>query len=215
MSSLAASGGYWISAGADKIIAQPTTLTGSIGIFGVITTVEKGLENLGIHSDGIGTTPFAGLGLTRGITSKAGQAIQLNIEHGYNRFINLVSQGRDLAPEAVDKIAQGRVWTGYDAMQVGLVDQMGDFDDAITLAAELANLDSYNVQWVEKPLSASERFMLELADQLKVSLGLNLRAMLPESLYPVSQQLQQGAEMLSDFNDPKGIYALCLTCQVK
>lgn len=215
MSSLAASGGYWISAGADKIIAQPTTLTGSIGIFGVITTVEKGLENLGIHSDGIGTTPFAGLGLARGITSKAGEAIQLNIEHGYSRFINLVSEGRGLTPDAVDKIGQGRVWTGYDAMQAGLVDQMGDFDDAITRAAELAGLESYDVQWVEKPLSASEQFMLELADQLKISLGLDLHALLPESLYPVSQQLEQSAEMLSDFNDPQGIYALCLTCQVK
>ncbi|PWI35048.1 signal peptide peptidase SppA [Vibrio albus] len=214
MSSLTASGGYWISAGADTIIAQPTTLTGSIGIFGVITTVEKGLENLGIHSDGIGTTPFAGLGLTRGITDKAGQAIQLNIEHGYNRFINLVSQGRKMSPEAVDKIAQGRVWTGYDAMRLGLVDQMGDFDDAITQAAKLANLETYNVQWVEEPLSASEQLMLELADHLKASLGFDLQALLPESLHPVSQQLKQGADLMADFNDPKGMYALCLTCDV-
>ncbi len=215
MSGVTASGGYWISAGADKIVAQPTTLTGSIGIFGVFATVEKGLSKLGIHSDGVGTTPFAGLSPTRNLSDKAGQAIQMNIEYGYQRFIRLVGEGRDMSPDAVNRIAQGRVWTGYDAMKAGLVDQMGDFDDAVALAAELAQLDSYNLLWVEEPLSASEQLLLELADQIHASLGLNIQALLPESLRSVSQQLVQGTEILSDFNDPKGIYALCLTCQTE
>ncbi|PJC88211.1 signal peptide peptidase SppA [Vibrio sp. HA2012] len=215
MSGVTASGGYWISAGADKIVAQPTTLTGSIGIFGVFATVEKGLSKLGIHSDGVGTTPFAGLSPTRNLSDKAGQAIQMNIEYGYQRFIRLVGEGRDMSPDAVNRVAQGRVWTGYDAMKAGLVDQMGDFDDAVALAAELAQLDSYNLLWVEEPLSASEQLLLELADQIHASLGLNVQALLPESLRSVSQQLVQGTEILSDFNDPKGIYALCLTCQTE
>ena len=215
MSGIAASGGYWISTSADKIVAQPTTLTGSIGIFSVIATVEKGLKKVGINNDGVGTTPFAGIGITRGLSEKAGQAIQLGIEHGYHRFISLVSESRNMSLDAVDKIAQGRVWTGRDAMHAGLVDQMGDFDDAVALAAELANVDSYNLYWVEEPLSPTEQLLQQLADQLNVSSGLDISALLPESMQPLGKQLMQDAKVLSSFNDPQGMYALCLTCQVE
>ncbi|MDB1123385.1 signal peptide peptidase SppA [Vibrio algarum] len=215
MSSIAASGGYWISMGADKIIAQPTTLTGSIGIFSVITTFEKGLNKLGIYSDGVGTTPFSGIGITRGIPDKAGEAFQLGIENGYQRFIGLVGQSRGISVDDVDNIAQGRVWTGFDAMNAGLVDQMGDFDDAIKVAAELANVEEYNLYWVEEPLSTTEQFLQQLSDNLGASLGINLSAMLPEALQPISNQLIADTELLSTLNDPKGYYSLCLTCEVK
>ncbi|PKF79145.1 signal peptide peptidase SppA [Vibrio sp. vnigr-6D03] len=215
MSSLAASGGYWISMSADKIVAQPTTLTGSIGIFSVITTFEKGLNNLGIYNDGIGTSPFSGIGVTRGLTPAASEAIQLGIEHGYQRFIGLVGENRDMSISDVDKVAQGRVWTAKDAMSFGLVDQMGDFDDAIKLAAELAELDSYNIYWVEEPLSSTEQIIQELMQNISVNLGIDMNSVLPQSLQPVANQLKQDLSVMQSFNDPKGHYAFCLNCQVQ
>ena len=215
MSSLAASGGYWISMGADKILAQPTTLTGSIGIFSVITTFEKGLNDIGVYTDGVGTSPFSGLGITTGLTQGAKDAFQMGIEHGYRRFIGLVGENRGIDIDAVDKIAQGRVWTGQDAMQNGLVDEIGDFDDAIAAAASLAELESYNIYWVEEPLSATEQFIQEFMNQVQMSIGLDIQSMIPSSLQPISQQLAQDSQLLSNFNDPQGRYAFCLNCQVQ
>ncbi|OOQ69392.1 signal peptide peptidase SppA [Vibrio parahaemolyticus] len=215
MSSLAASGGYWISMSADKIVAQPTTLTGSIGIFSVITTFEKGFSKLGINTDGVGTSPFSGDGITTGLSEGASQAFQLGIEHGYKRFISLVGSNRDMTVEEVDKVAQGRVWTGQDALSFGLVDQMGDFDDAVELAAKLANVTDYGIYWVEEPLSPTELFLQEFMNQVKVSLGVDATSLLPKSLQPVAQQFEQDASLIQSFNDPKGQYAFCLNCQVQ
>ncbi|KOH23238.1 signal peptide peptidase SppA [Vibrio parahaemolyticus] len=215
MSSLAASGGYWISMSADKIVAQPTTLTGSIGTFSVITTFEKGFSKLGINTDGVGTSPFSGDGITTGLSEGASQAFQLGIEHGYKRFISLVGSNRDMTVEEVDKVAQGRVWTGQDALSFGLVDQMGDFDDAVELAAKLANVTDYGIYWVEEPLSPTELFLQEFMNQVKVSLGVDATSLLPKSLQPVAQQFEQDASLLQSFNDPKGQYAFCLNCQVQ
>ncbi|EII2402510.1 signal peptide peptidase SppA [Vibrio parahaemolyticus] len=215
MSSLAASGGYWISMSADKIVAQPTTLTGSIGIFSVITTFEKGFSKLGINTDGVGTSPFSGDGITTGLSEGASQAFQLGIEHGYKRFISLVGSNRDMTVEELDKVAQGRVWTGQDALSFGLVDQMGDFDDAVELAAKLANVTDYGIYWVEEPLSPTELFLQEFMNQVKVSLGVDATSLLPKSLQPVAQQFEQDASLLQSFNDPKGQYAFCLNCQVQ
>ncbi|WP_447059126.1 signal peptide peptidase SppA [Vibrio alginolyticus] len=215
MSSLAASGGYWISMSADKIVAQPTTLTGSIGIFSVITTFEKGFSKIGINTDGVGTSPFSGDGITTGLSEGASQVFQLGIEHGYKRFISLVGENRDMSLEEVDKVAQGRVWTGQDALSFGLVDQMGDFDDAVELAAKLANVTDYSIYWVEEPLSPTELFLQEFMKQVKVSLGIDATSLLPKSLQPVAQQFEQDASLLQSFNDPKGQYAFCLNCQVQ
>ncbi|MFV8386164.1 signal peptide peptidase SppA [Vibrio parahaemolyticus] len=215
MSSLAASGGYWISMSADKIVAQPTTLTGSIGIFSVITTFEKGFSKLGINTDGVGTSPFSGDGITTGLSEGASQAFQLGIEHGYKRFISLVGSNRAMTVEEVDKVAQGRVWTGQDALSFGLVDQMGDFDDAVESAAKLANVTDYGIYWVEEPLSPTELFLQEFMNQVKVSLGVDATSLLPKSLQPVAQQFEQDASLLQSFNDPKGQYAFCLNCQVQ
>ncbi|HAS6232998.1 TPA: signal peptide peptidase SppA [Vibrio vulnificus] len=215
MSSLAASGGYWISMSADKIIAQPTTLTGSIGIFSVITTFEKGFNKLGIYTDGVGTSPFSGEGISTGLSKGASQAFQMGIEHGYQRFISLVGDNRDLSLEAVDKVAQGRVWTGYDALQHGLVDQIGDFDDAVAEAAKMAQLENYNLYWVEEPLSPTEQFIQEFMKQVKISMGVDIQSILPPSLQPVAQQMEQHASLLQNFNDPKGYYAFCLNCEVQ
>lgn len=215
MSSLAASGGYWISMSADKIVAQPTTLTGSIGIFSVITTFEKGFNKLGISTDGVGTSPFSGDGITTGLSTGASEAFQLGIEHGYKRFISLVGSNRDMSLDEVDKVAQGRVWTGQDALSFGLVDQMGDFDDAVKLAAKLAQVENYEIYWVEEPLSPTEQFIQEFMNQVKVSLGIDATSFLPKSLQPVAQQFEQDASMMQSFNDPKGQYAFCLNCEVQ
>lgn len=215
MSSLAASGGYWISMSADKIVAQPTTLTGSIGIFSVITTFEKGFNKLGISTDGVGTSPFSGDGITTGLSTGASEAFQLGIEHGYKRFISLVGSNRDMSLDEVDKVAQGRVWTGQDALSFGLVDQMGDFDDAVKLAAKLAEVENYEIYWVEEPLSPTEQFIQEFMNQVKVSLGIDATSFLPKSLQPVAQQFEQDASMMQSFNDPKGQYAFCLNCEVQ
>ncbi len=215
MSSLAASGGYWISAGADQIMAQPTTLTGSIGIFSVITTFEKGLNKLGVYTDGVGTSPFSDVGITKGLSKGAADAFQLGIEHGYNRFLGLVGESRNMSREQVDSVAQGRVWTGQDALKHGLVDKMGDFDDAVALAAELAQLSEYNIYWVEEPLSPAEQFIQEFINQVQISVGLDVNSLLPASIRPISEQLTQDAQLLNSFNDPKGQYAFCLNCQVQ
>lgn len=215
MSSLAASGGYWISMGADQIIAQPTTLTGSIGIFSVITTFEKGLNKYGVYTDGIGTSPFSGVGVTTGLSQGAKDAFQMGIEQGYQRFIGLVSDNRAIPLAEVDKVAQGRVWTGQDAMQYGLVDKMGDFDDAVAIAASLAELEDYNVYWVEEPLSPTEQIIQDFMNQVQVSLGLDLNSLIPQSLQPISKQIAQDVELLNSFNDPQGRYAFCLNCQVQ
>jgi len=215
MSSLAASGGYWISMSADKIIAQPTTLTGSIGIFSVITTFEKGFNKLGIYTDGVGTSPFSKEGISTGISEGAAQAFQMGIEHGYHRFISLVGNNRDMSLEAVDKVAQGRVWTGFDALNHGLIDQIGDFDDAVAEAAKMANLESYNLYWVEEPLSPTEQFIQEFMKQVSISVGFDVQSLIPQSLLPVAKQMEQQASLLQNFNDPKGYYAFCLNCQVE
>ena len=215
MSSLAASGGYWISMSADKIVAQPTTLTGSIGIFSVITTFEKGLNKLGISTDGVGTTPFSGIGITTGLNDGAQKALQMGIEHGYHRFISLVGESRGMSVEQVDQVAQGRVWTAQDAQKFGLVDKLGDFDDAVKLAAELAKLEDYNLFWVSDPLSPAQQILQDLFGQIKASLGLDVSTMVPAAFQPAASQLINDANLLSSFNDPKGQYAFCLPCQVQ
>jgi protease-4 len=213
MSSLAASGGYWISMSADSIVAQPTTLTGSIGIFSIITTFEKGLNKLGIYTDGVGTSPFSGVGVTTGLSEGASQALQMGINHGYQRFISLVSQARQLPLDKMEGIAEGRVWTGEDALKLGLVDKIGDFDDAVALAAQLAKLEKYNLYWVEEPLSPAQEFIKNFLNQVSVALHIDPLAIIPASMRPAASQVISDANLLQSFNDPKGQYAFCLNCQ--
>lgn len=145
MGGMAASGGYWISTPANYIVANPSTLTGSIGIFGVITTVENSLDSIGVHTDGVSTSPLADVSITKALPPEAQQMMQLSIENGYKRFITLVADSRKSTPEQIDKIAQGHVWTGQDAKANGLVDSLGDFDDAVAKAAELAKLKQWHL----------------------------------------------------------------------
>ncbi|HIF9420614.1 TPA: signal peptide peptidase SppA [Photobacterium damselae] len=212
MSSVAASGGYWISSSADKIIANPTTITGSIGIFAVMTTFEKGLNKLGIYNDGVGTTPFAGVGVTRALPQGVGEIFQLGVDHGYQRFIGLVSKYRHMSLAQVDKIAQGRVWTGADAKRLGLVDELGDFDTAISAAVDLAKINDYQIEWMQQPLSPMEMFLQQFTTEAKTQLLTMVLGDMPKTITPVTEKISADLTSLANFNDPKGQYAFCLNC---
>jgi protease-4 len=166
MGNLAASGGYWISMNADRIYADPSTITGSIGIFGLFANAPRALEKIGVHSDGVGTTPWAGaFDPTRALDPQAGQMIQSVIDHGYAQFIGKVAAARGSTPEAIDKIARGRVWSGAQAKERGLVDELGGLAAAQAEAAKLARLpaDSYEVQYIEKPMGAFDKWFMDLS----------------------------------------------------
>lgn len=141
MANLAASGGYWVATPADRIFAEPNTITGSIGIFAVVPTFQRAAASIGVTADGVRTTPLAGQpDLIGGFTPEIDQLIQAQIEDGYRDFLARVSQSRRMTPAAVDRIAQGRVWDGGAARQIGLVDQYGGLDDALAWAAEKAGV---------------------------------------------------------------------------
>src|SRR5690606_20749997 len=207
-----ASGGYWIAAGADEVWATPGTITGSIGIFGAFPTFEQSLGKLGIHTDGIGTTPMAGaLRLDRPLDPVSARAIQSNIDNGYRQFLQVVASGRDLEIAAVDKLAQGQVWSGGDAAEVGLVDELGGLTDAIASAAKRAELGAFDVEWIEQPLSMPEAFVQRLSGAIapsSSSMSWYSAASVWTPLRPLLAELKRFAA----FNDPKATYVYCLTC---
>lgn len=166
MGDYAASGGYWISMNGDEIWAQPTTITGSIGIYAVLATIPKTLAKLGINVDGIATTPMAGaMDLRRPLSPQLETVITQSIQRGYRQFIGLVAQARARTPEQIDAIAQGHVWIGSQAKERGLVDKLGGLEDAIAAAATRANLGTdYSVSYVEPPMSAWESLALRLSN---------------------------------------------------
>ncbi len=166
MGGLAASGGYWVSAPGDVIFAEPNTITGSIGIFGLIPTFEGTLAKIGVTTDGIQTTPLSGQpDILGGTNAEVDAILQANIENGYRRFVGLVANSRGMSRERVDQIGQGRVWDGGTARQLGLVDRLGGIDDAIAEAARRANLDPANVRavYLEKEPSAFAQFIASMA----------------------------------------------------
>jgi len=208
MGSVAASGGFWISTSTDQIWAYPTTITGSIGIFGMIPTYQRPLaEHLGIHVDGISTAPLGGVRLDRELPPEVGDVIQQIIEHGYREFLQRVAESRGMTTEEVDKVAQGRVWSGTDAYELGLVDYLGDIDDAVAAAAELAELgDDYAVTYIEKEEKFKDRMIREMLAQTMDVTGLAASA---ES--PVDEMLRQIERAAADFaalNDPNHAYAI-------
>ncbi len=212
MGDVAASGGYWISMGGDKIYASPSTITGSIGIFGMLPTFQDSLAKLGVHSDGVGTTKLSdAFDLTRPMTPEMKQVFQLSIDHGYQQFITKVAKNRHMKVEDVDAIAQGRVWSGSDAKRLGLVDAYGDLDDAVQAAAKLADLGNrYTVDYIEKQPSFLDRLVMNMADDTDASARAHAAAADLPSWYGKIMQL---AGSLQVFNDPRGIYAYCF-CDV-
>lgn len=214
MGSYAASGGYWIAADADRVLALSTTLTGSIGVFGVVPTVEDSLAALGVYSDGVGTTDIAGMmRLDRPMTQQSEMIFQAGVDNIYTRFISLVADGRNSTPAAVHEIAQGRVWTGEKALELGLVDQLGDLNDAIKVAADLANLAEYEVDYRRKPLTVYEQLLIEMSSNISATFsGLGINSWLPNSLHQQAQVLLKPLQVLDTLTDPRGIYLYCDSC---
>ena len=214
MSTYAASGGYWISAPADKIIASPSTITGSIGVFGMFLTFEDSLEYLGINTDGVASTEIAGMSALRELDPRFGEILQRNVESAYRQFITMVGESRGMSPEAVDKIAQGRVWIGSQALELGLVDELGDLDDAVASAAEIAGLESWDTQYVERILSPQEQFWKEFFGQALVWGAKMQFADNDSHLMKMVKNLLAETGTVTNLNDPRGVYTLCLQCKV-
>lgn len=212
MGGMAASGGYWISTPANYIVASPSTLTGSIGIFGVINTVENSLSSIGVHSDGVSTSPLADISMTKALSPEVQQMMQLSIEYGYKRFITLVADARKRTPEQIDKIAQGHVWTGEDAKANGLVDSLGDFDDAVAKAAELAKLKQWHLDYYQDEPTVLDMAMDSMTGSVRAMLPEAIQAMLPAPLVSAANTVKAEGDKLAAFNDPQNRYAFCLTC---
>lgn len=212
MGGMAASGGYWISTPANYIVASPSTLTGSIGIFGVINTVENSLSSIGVHSDGVSTSPLAEISMTKALSPEVQQMMQLSIEYGYKRFITLVAEARKRTPEQIDKIAQGHVWTGEDAKANGLVDSLGDFDDAVAKAAELAKLKQWHLDYYQDEPTVLDMVMDSMTGSIRAMLPEAIQAMLPAPLVSAANTVKAEGDKLAAFNDPQNRYAFCLTC---
>ena len=219
MGAMAASGGYWISSTADYIVADKNTITGSIGIFALLPTFEKTVKKWGISSDGVATSELSDLSLLRPLSSELNDVFQMEIEYGYDEFLSVVSKGRKLSKEEVDKIAQGQVWLGQDAYKNKLVDELGNFDTALNKAIELANAkladdqksDDYSVEWfVEEDDSTLNKLMSGLRGSVKslVKSTVDETIGLPKE----AAQIKQSLGVLTKFNDPKGQYLYCLNC---
>lgn len=215
MGSVAASGGYWIATAGDKIWAQPTTITGSIGVFGAFPTLENSLKKIGVSTDGVGTTELAGtMRLDRPLSSKASKVVQHSVDNIYQRFITLVATARKQDKNAINEIAQGHVWTGTKAKEIGLVDELGTLKDVIAAIATDAKLDKYKVEFVHRPLSPKEELVQSL-------LGGQAGTLVPKALLekfsslsvlndlaPALKPLQE----IQSLNDPRGIYVKCFEC---
>ncbi|MEW6167112.1 MAG: signal peptide peptidase SppA [Pseudomonadota bacterium] len=211
LSSVAASGGYWVAMDADQIWAHETTITGSIGVFGLLPTLDRTLDKLGIHTDGVGTTELAGaFRLDRPLTPEAKAIIQASIEKIYRDFVSGVAGARKLPVEEVDRIARGRVWSGSDARALGLVDALGGLDEAADAAARLAGLDPerYRLDEREPQRGFASRLLSQFSGSVRVELIPGLSAW--------AQRLQARSDLqrvLAAFNDPRGAYAHCF-CRV-
>ena len=211
MSSVAASGGYWIAAGADEIWAAPSTLTGSIGIFAMFPEFSEPLRRLGIGVDGVATAPLAGaLDPRRPLSPAAADAMQLGIEHGYRRFLDVVGKARDMSAAEVDAVARGRVWTGKAAHELGLVDQLGGLEAAIAAAAMRAGISDYEVVWPTAGESLQQRLLRKLtgfAEEFGIDAG---PAAKPSALVRLLAEVEAPAAALLRWNDPQHLYMHCL-----
>ncbi|VFP86566.1 Protease 4 [Candidatus Erwinia haradaeae] len=213
MGGMAASGGYWIAMPANYIIANQNTLTGSIGIFSVINTIEDSLDSIGIHSDGIAMSTLSGMGNAQPLSEDFQKMMQLSINHGYQDFIHLVASSRNKTIDQIDRIAQGRIWSGRNAKKYDLVDALGDFDDALSKAAELAHISNIQLKWYDH----EPCFLNLLCNQVTSSIDLALlqtasEVFLPTSIVNTIADMKKQPGLGLSMNDPQHLYALCLNC---
>lgn len=223
MGSVAASGGYWLSTAADEIWAQPTTITGSIGVWGLIPNVAESFTRLGVHSDGVGTTPLADIfHPDRTLSQPAQNLIQSGVNDVYHKFINIVAEARESDPESVNEIAGGRVWTGSTAKTLGLVDNLGTLQDTFEAVATKLSLQDYQIKEIKRPLTTSEEIIRALMEEVKLGeLATNLSG-LHQSLNQLGAAmalpLQQLGGILEAVNwspaegQQPEVLAFCLAC---
>lgn len=213
MGAVAASGGYYIAAPADEIWAQPTTITGSIGVIGMLPTFEGSLDAIGIHSDGVGTTPLSGdFGLARPLSPLAEDLFQQSVENSYARFIEMVAENRALSPEDVDAVGQGRVWTGTAAEAFGLVDNLGNFEDAVAAAGLRADISGFTTRFIEEETDFPKGLIEWFFAKGGVESFQTREA--PSLAKTLLHDLEKAFKALSAFNDPNSVYLLCENCEV-
>lgn len=217
MGNVAASGGYWMAAGGDEIWALPTTITGSIGVYGLLPTFEDSLGKLGVRSDGVGTTDMAdAFHLDRPLNPLFASAMQQSVDAIYQRFLGTVAQARGLSTETVHEIAQGRVWSGQKAHELGLVDKLGTLEDALAAAAGYAKLDDWETLPITRPLSPGEQLIQQLFGSAMIQ-GL-LGGGTANNLLQAQQLVTDITQPLGDWlqhPDSNHIYAHCLVCDIR
>lgn len=215
MGNVAASGGYWISMSADRIIADPTTITGSIGVIGLFMTAPRLLERFGVRSDGVGTTSWAGaLDPARPFDPRLKPVFERLIAKSYRDFLEGVAKGRKTTPEAVDAIARGRIWSGEQALERGLVDELGGLEDAVRHAAALASLEGYQVRYVEREPEGLARFLkglegARLARWLEARLGLPAGVPAAPSARLLRELDRDLGYLLQSQREPFTVHAYC------
>lgn len=221
MGGMAASGGYWISATADHIVADKNTMTGSIGIFALFPTFEKSIKKIGVSADGVSTSALAEANAFTALSPELNQIYQLEIEQGYDQFLNIVSKGRKMTKEQADKLAQGQIWLGEEAYANGLVDEIGDFDTAVDKAFKLINAkrpqdqqiqeQDIGVEWIEE--KDDSLWGLVLKDMRKQGSMAIKNAIVDWLGFPKEiNQVEKQLGLLNKLNDPKGQYLYCLNC---
>ena len=209
MGGVAASGGYWVAASTDYIFAEDLTITGSIGVASVIFNAEGTFNKIGLNEDGVSSSVFSDT--YRGIYSKRPdeRLINLNkiiIQNIYDKFINLVSEGRNISIEDVNKLAKGQVWIGKDALKFNLIDEIGSLNDAIEKAASLAEIDEYNVKRIYKKKSRFSNFLPFLINKI------GMKNKIINKNLDIEYRFEALFTNISNYNDPKALYYLCGTC---
>ena len=203
--SVAASGGYWLSATSDYIFAEPNTVTGSIGVFSVLFTAEKAASNIGIQTDGVATTPFSQVDPFTKPNPQLSEALQLSVEHGYNQFVELVARGRGLERDFVEPIAQGKVWLGTEAVENGLANDLGSLPEALNKAAQLAQSENWSPLFMKKPVDPRDAFLAELLKTARVG------SIVPETVKNVIS-LSELDELIYQVKQSSKLQALCDVC---
>ncbi|WP_257386896.1 signal peptide peptidase SppA [Tahibacter caeni] len=217
MGDVAASGGYWISMDADEIFAQPATITGSIGIFGLFVSIPETLQKIGVHTDGVGTTPLAGaLDPRLPLDPSVAKVIQAVIDKGYRDFVGRVAAARGKQAQEIDEVARGRVWSGRQALDRGLVDKLGGLDDAVAAAAERAKLGAdWQTRYIEKSPGAFEQFLLNLSDSASARALARIELLRPETSLLHDADLQRPLRLLRTVQNGKpNVFAYCF-CEIR
>jgi protease-4 len=211
--SVAASGGYYIAMDADEIWSEPTTITGSIGVFGVLPTFERTLTKVGVASDGVATSALAGaMHLERALTPEAKASLQLGVEHAYREFVGHVARVRHKTFEEMEPLAEGRVYIGSEAQKLGLVDKLGSLSDAVKSAAARAKLTEgrYVIDWREREPSWREQLVRQFKSQGEVRVrGRGPGRVASRGLAHLLGQVDREVSVVENFNDPRHIYLYC------